>query len=143
MIRKITFEDKSQWKNLYRSYADFYKIEMTEEILNTVWEWLCNKDHELNGLVYEIDSYIVGFAHFRRMPSPLRGKYIGFLDDLFVEPKFRGKKIGGKILDELNIISQSKGWNLIRWITQDDNLVAKKLYDRVAEKTKWDLYELK
>ena len=40
-------------------------------------------------------------------------------------------------------ISKSKGWNLIRWITHDDNLRAKALYDRVAEKTKWDLYELK
>ena len=47
MIREIKFEDKSQWKNLYRSYADFYKAEMIEEILNRVWEWLNNKDHEL------------------------------------------------------------------------------------------------
>ena len=77
------------------------------------------------------------------MPSPLRGKDIGFLDDLFVDPKYRGQKIGEKILNELNKISKSKEWNLIRWITHDDNLRAKTLYDRVAEKTKWDLYELK
>ena len=143
MIRDIKLEDKTQWKNLYRNYADFYKVEMNENILNKVWEWLHNKNHELSGLVYEVDSSLVGFAHYRRMPSPLRGKDIGFLDDLFVEPKFRGQKIGEKILKELNTISKSKGWNLIRWITHDDNLRAKSLYDRVAEKTKWDLYELK
>ena len=77
------------------------------------------------------------------MPSPLRGKDIGFLDDLFVEKKFRGKKIGEKIFKKLSLISKSKEWNLIRWITHDDNFRAKNLYDRVAEKTKWDLYELK
>ena len=143
MIRDIKLEDKAQWQNLYRGYADFYKVEMNKEILNKVWEWLHNKNHELTGLVYETDSNLVGFAHYRRMPSPLRGKDIGFLDDLFVEPKFRGQKIGAKILKELNTISKSKGWNLIRWITHDDNLRAKALYDRVAEKTKWDLYELK
>ena len=143
MIRDIKLEDKVQWQNLYRGYADFYKVEMNEEILHKVWEWLHDKNHELSALVYEVDSNIVGFAHYRRMPSPLRGKDIGFLDDLFVEPNFRSQKIGEKILKELKKISKSKGWNLIRWITHDDNLRAKALYDRVAAKTKWDLYELK
>ena len=40
-------------------------------------------------------------------------------------------------------ISKSKDWNLLRWITRDDNVRAKFLYDRVAEKTSWELYELK
>ena len=40
-------------------------------------------------------------------------------------------------------ISKSKGWNLMRWITQNDNVRAKSLYDRVSEKTNWDVYELK
>ena len=143
MIRKIQLKDKEQWKKLYRGYADFYKVEMNDRILQNVWNWLLDKKHEISGLVYEDDGNIVGFAHYRRMPSPLRGKDIGFLDDLFVESNHRGQKIGEKILNELKIISKSKGWNLIRWITHDDNLRAKALYDRVAEKTKWDLYELK
>ena len=143
MIRPIEIEDKKGWEKLYRSYADFYKVEMNDEILTTVWEWLFDQNHEVSGLVYEENSKIVALAHYRKMPSPLRGKDIGFLDDLFVEPNFRGQKIGEKILNELKNISKSKGWNLIRWITHDDNLRAKALYDRVAEKTKWDLYELK
>ena len=77
------------------------------------------------------------------MPSPLRGQDIGFLDDLFVDPQYRGQKIGEKILHELKKISKSKGWNLVRWITRNDNLRAKSLYDKVAEKTTWDLFELK
>ena len=143
MIREIHLKDKEQWKKLYKDYADFYKVEMNNQILQTVWGWLHNKNHEVDGLVYEIDGNIVGLAHYRRMPRPLTGKDIGFLDDLFVDPKYRGQKIGEKILNELKKISKSKRWDLIRWITHDDNLRAKSLYDRVAEKTHWDLYELK
>ena len=40
-------------------------------------------------------------------------------------------------------ISKSKGWNLVRWITRNDNIRAKSLYDRVSKKTTWDVYELK
>ena len=142
-IREIQLKDKKQWKELYKGYANFYKVEMNIQILEKVWSWLHDKNHELNGIVYEIDGNIVALAHYRRMPRPLKGQDIGFLDDLFVEPIHRGKKIGEKLLNELKNILKSKGWGLIRWLTHDDNLRAKALYDRVAEKTSWDLYELK
>ena len=142
MIREIKFSDKEEWKDLYREYADFYKVEMNEEILKTVWGWLHDKSHDVKGIVYEHENKIVGFAHYRRMPRPLRGKYIGFLDDIYVEPKQRGKKIGEKLIYELNEISKKNNWDLIRWITQDNNRRAKSLYDRVAKKTSWSLYEL-
>jgi len=143
MIRKIQPKDKKQWEKLYKGYADFYKVEMSNKILQTVWNWLCDKKHEVNGVVYEVDGNIVGFAHYRRMPRPLRGQDIGFLDDLFVDPKYRGQKIGEKLINKMKEISKFKGWNLVRWLTHDDNIRAKSLYDRVAKKTNWDVYELK
>ena len=142
MIRDIEIKDKEEWEKLYQGYADFYKVEITEEIINTVWHWLHDLKHELNGLVYEIDNHIVAIAHYRQMPNPLRGKNIGFLDDLFVHPDFRGRKIAEDIINKLNDISKEQGWGLIRWITRNDNHSAKSLYDRVAKKSTWDVYEL-
>ena len=128
---------------LYKGYADFYKVEMNGKILQTYGIGCMIKVMKLNGLVYEVDGNIVGLAHYRRMPSPLRGQDIGFLDDLFVDPEYRGQRIGEKLINKLKEISQSKGWNLVRWITREDNLRAKLLYNRVSEKTTWDVYELK
>ena len=96
-----------------------------------------DKSHEVEGFVNEVDGNIVGFAHYKRMPRPLRGQNIGFLDGLFVDPDHREERIGEKILKELKKISKSKGWNLIRWITHDDSFIAKSLYDKVAQKTSW------
>ena len=142
MIRNIEIKDKEQWKKLYHGYADFYQVTISEQILETIWDWLHDTDHDLNALVYEIDNSIVALAHYRRMPSPLRGKYIGFLDDLYVDPQFRGKKIGEKIIKRLNEISKERNWGLIRWITRNDNHNAKSLYDKVAKKSTWEVYEL-
>ena len=142
MIRNIEIKDKEEWGKLYQGYAEFYKVKITEETLNTVWNWLHDLNHELNGLVYEVDNNIVAIAHYRQMPSPLRGKNIGFLDDLFVHPDFRGRKIAEDIINKLNDISKEQGWGLIRWITRNDNHSAKSLYDRVAKKSTWDVYEL-
>ncbi len=142
MIRNIEIKDKDEWRELYQGYANFYKVEISKITLDTVWNWLLDQNHELSGLVYEINNKLVAIAHYRRMPSPLRGKDIGFLDDLYVHPDFRGRKIGEEIINKLNHISQEKGWGLIRWITRNDNHNAKSLYDRVAKKSTWDVYEL-
>ena len=142
MIRNIQIKDKDEWRELYQGYANFYKVEISKITLDTVWNWLLDQNHELSGLVYEINNKLVAIAHYRRMPSPLRGRDIGFLDDLYVHPDFRGRKIGEEIINKLNHISQEKGWGLIRWITRNDNHNAKSLYDRVAKKSTWDVYEL-
>ena len=142
MIRPIKIEDKKDWEKLYRGYADFYKVEMNDEILATVWKWLFDQNHEVSGLVYEENSKVIALAHYRKMPSPLRGKYIGFLDDLYVDPKHRRNGIGEKIIKELNEISKQNNWNLVRWITRDDNITAKSLYEKLSKKTNWEVYEL-
>ena len=142
MIRNIQIKDKDEWRELYQGYANFYQVEISKITLDIVWNWLLDQNHELSGLVCEINNKLVAIAHYRRMPSPLRGKDIGFLDDLYVHPDFRGRKIGEEIINKLNHISQEKGWGLIRWITRNDNHNAKSLYDRVAKKSTWDVYEL-
>ena len=48
-----------------------------------------------------------------------------------------------QIISKLKTISTDKGWDLVRWITRSDNLRAKSLYDRVSNKTNWEVYELK
>jgi len=136
VIRKIKLKDKEHWEKLYKGYANFYKVEMNNQILKTVWNWLNDKNHELQGISYEVDGKIVGIAHYRKLLSPLKGKYIGYLDDIFVDPEYRGKKIGKKLLNKIKEISKASDWNLVRWQTDEDNFTAKKLYDKVAIKTK-------
>ena len=143
MIRKISIEDKENWKKLYKGYADFYKSKINDKILDTVWVWLMDKNHDLRGIIFEIDGELADLAHYRAMPRPLKGKYIGFLDDLFVDTAYRNKKIGQKLIKEIKVISKKEKWDLVRWITRRENLRAKSLYDKMSEKTNWEVYEMK
>ena len=143
MIRKINIKDKENWKRLYKGYADFYKSAINDIILDTVWSWLMDKNHEVKGIVYEIDGNLTALAHYRAMPRPLKGKYIGFLDDLYVDPAYRNQKIGQKLMKEIKVISKSEKWDLVRWITHQDNIKAKSMYDKISEKTIWEVYEMK
>ena len=143
MIRKLERKDKENWIKLYCGYAKFYKVSMNQEILDTLWEWIHNETHDVNAICYEFKGKIVGIAHYRTMPRPIKGQYIGFLDDLFVEPEFRGQQIAQKLIIYLKSLSKANNWYGIRWITHSSNENAKKLYDKIGNNTGFELYELK
>ena len=143
MIRKLDLKDKENWSKLYNAYAYFYKVQMNTGVLDTLWSWIHDENHDVNGLCFELEGKIVGIAHYRTMPRPIKGQYIGFLDDLFVEPEFRNQKIAQKLISHLKSLSEANNWNGIRWITHSSNKNAKKLYDKIANNTGFELYELK
>ena len=143
MIRHLEQKDKENWAKLYNGYANFYKVPMDTGILDTIWSWIHDKNHIVNGICFELENKIFGIAHYRSMPRPIKGQYVGFLDDLFVEPDFRGQKIAQRLIIHLKSLSKVNNWNGIRWITHSSNENAKKLYDKIANNTGFELYELK
>ena len=74
MIRYLEQKDKENWEKLYNDYADFYKVPMNKGVLDTLWSWLQDDNHIVNGICYELEGKIVGIAHYRTMPRPIKGQ---------------------------------------------------------------------
>lgn len=142
LIRDLKSEDFDAWLPLYQIYADHYQVSLSDQGLAVTWGWLSDKTHPLTGLVAEHDGRLVGLAHYRAMPSPLRGENIGFLDDLVVLPEAKGGGVADALLAKLRLIANQQGWPVIRWITRDNNYRARAVYDRIANKTDWNMYEM-
>lgn len=142
-ITKLQQSDKAQWQALYRAYAEFYKVPMTDDILNTVWTWLQDENTNLHALAARTaNNTLIGIAHYRQEYSPLRAKKVGFLDDLYVVPAHRGSGITQQIFAALKAEAQKHGWHFIRWRTAEDNYRARAAYDKIAEKTHWQTYQM-
>jgi GNAT superfamily N-acetyltransferase len=138
----VAAEHRAAWACLYAGYAAFYKVEQTEAMRETVWGWLMDPAHEVNGLVaLGAAGEPVGLAHYRPYARPLRGGYGGFLDDLFVDPAQRGQRIADALIEAVAAIGREKGWGVIRWITADDNYRGRGVYDRLATRTMWITYD--
>ena len=141
-IIKLANKHHSSWLELYKNYAEFYECKVTKKSLLQTWLWLNDNNHPLQGIVAEKDNVLIGFAHYRAMPSPLDGCDVGFLDDLFLLPEYRGNKIGRLLIDRIKNEAREKKWPYVSWITKDNNYRARTLYDQVAIKTDWNMYEL-
>lgn len=133
--------DREAWAALYRGYALFYRVPMPELQLDTLWGWLQDPAHEVRGLLARDDRQVLGLAHFRRYPRPLRAGHGLFLDDLYVAEPARGRGVGRALIEAVSGVARSEGLNPVRWITADDNHRARMLYDSMATRTWWVTYD--
>ena len=142
VVGELSLQDKSQWQALYCGYAEFYQVPMNQEVLDTVWSWIFDKNNAFYALVAKDDAgQCLGLMHYRAMPSPLRGKIVGFLDDLFIKPECRGQGIVEALYQGLNDSAAQKGWPFVRWITAENNYRGRGVYDKLSDKTHWVTYQ--
>lgn len=136
-------EDKPGWRRLYDGYAAFYKVPMDDAIADRVWGWIFDPAHEVKALIArDPEGRPIGLAHYRPFARPLRGAVGCFLDDLFVDPAHRGGGAADALLAALRELSRARGWNVVRWITADDNYRGRGVYDRHATRTMWITYDM-
>jgi GNAT superfamily N-acetyltransferase len=144
MVRIVPLAERHRedWERLFAGYAAFYKREQTPDMRARVWGWLRDPAHEVEGLAAEAEGgRAVGLAHFRAFARPSTATTGGFLDDLFVDPAFRGGRVADALIGRLAEIGRERGWSVVRWITADDNYRARGVYDRLAQRTMWITYD--
>lgn len=139
-VRAITADDLEQWDKLYAAYLVFQQQEYSTTKRDTLWQWLMT--NTVSGIVAEENKQLVGFAHYREMPHSLFARLTGFLDDLFVTKEYRGAQVAQSLMQRLEQLGQQQDWLFIRWYTGQNNYRAKGFYDKIANKTIWDTYQL-
>ena len=142
-VESLKITDKEQWCELYKGYANFYKMPMNEDILDTVWSWIFDKENKFYAIgARSPQGNLVGFMHFREMPSPLRGSLIGFLDDLYVHPDHRGSGVVQSLFKDLKSLTEKNNWPYVRWITASDNHRARAVYDKISGTIDFVTYQM-
>lgn len=141
-VRPLEAGDHEVWRELFAGYREFYEIDPDDDSEERVWGWLQDDAHEVGGLVAEVDGTVVGFAHHRLYSRPSEGGRGLYLDDLFARPDVRGRGVGRALIERLAEIARDHGCEKVRWMTAEDNHVAQRLYDSMAQRTTWVTYDL-
>ncbi len=140
-IRRISDDDFEEWSTLFAAYREFYRLAPDPAVVDRVWGWLVDNDHEVDAFVAEVEGRLVGFAHFRPFSRPSTGTVGLYLDDLFASPDVRGTGVGRALVDAVTAVAQRDGRSVVRWITAEDNTTARRLYDSLAQATRWVTYD--
>ena len=118
-IRSATPSDVALILRLIRALAIYEKMEdqvvATEELLN---EWIFEKQIA-KVLIAEVDGIPVGFALWFHNFSTFLGRGGIWLEDLFVEPEYRGKGIATQLLNQVCSNAYAEGYEYVEAYPSD------------------------
>lgn len=142
-IRMAGDEDFFGWLPLFAAYCSFYETELDDAKALIVWNWIRDETDPLEAvLAIDEAGTPVGVAQFRVVPDTLRATRGIQLDDLYVDEAARGSGVGRALIEFVHARSLEVGTGGVSWITAADNAEAQRLYDELARRTDWVLYEM-
>jgi len=143
-VRPVTLHDYGQWLPLWDGYNAFYgrsgETALAPEITATTWNRFFELDEPVHALVAENDGELLGLAHYLFHRSTTAIAPVCYLQDLFTLEKARGKGIGRALINETYEEAKLAGASRLYWQTHETNHTARKLYDKVAERSGFIVY---
>jgi GNAT superfamily N-acetyltransferase len=121
---------RSDWQLLAEGYKALYKTPTSGHEYELAWARLMAGNFD-RGLGASVDGDMVGIAHFIHHASTWANQ-ICYLQDLFTAPKARGQGVAKTLIEAVAAHARQSGASRLYWLTQENNAVARMLYERVA-----------
>jgi GNAT superfamily N-acetyltransferase len=121
-VRPVRPDDVPAVVGLVRELAEYEKavheVRLTEEQLT---DCMFGGSPALFGHVAEDDGEVVGVALWFLNYSTWRGTHGIYLEDLFVQPQYRGRGLGRELLRTLAAVCVERGYSRLEWSVLDWN----------------------
>ncbi|MEO1563810.1 MAG: GNAT family N-acetyltransferase [Pseudomonadota bacterium] len=140
-LRKPTPNDETEWARLFRDYLTFYKTEKPDAVYDANWSRILDPDTAMQSVLAWQDGTAIGLANYLYHDSFWDVEKRCYLNDLIVSPAARGKGVGEALINYVFQESKAAGAAQLYWTTAHENVVARKLYDRVADLTPFIKYQ--
>ncbi|MDM1763031.1 MULTISPECIES: GNAT family N-acetyltransferase [unclassified Acinetobacter] len=137
-LEEINFE---QWLPLWQGYLNFYKSQLTDEQIRLSWKRITNPEQaDMFGYAIQIEGQVAGFVHLISHMSMWTDLPYCYLQDLYVNEQFRNQGLARQLIEHSYSVCAGK-FDRIYWLTQESNITAQYLYDRIANKTGFIQYK--
>lgn len=141
LIRDAKPSDETNWRKLWAGYNAFYETNVAEEITARTWQSILANDPSFLGRVAEVDGVVVGFSTSILHRGTWMPGLICYLEDLFVDPAYRGFGVGRELINDLLTQAKEQKWSSLYWHTHRGN-PARKLYDQFTKADDFVRYRL-
>jgi len=140
-VEHATIEDLSQMAKLlavlFAIEKDF-QIDFEKQLLGIQTLF---KDNRTDLLVAKYENSVVGMITMQRLISSAEGGYIGQIEDLVVDEKYRKMGVGSRLINKMRVIAQEYKYKRIQLAADIDNSNALEFYNRRGfNKTNLNVY---
>lgn len=136
VIRPLVAKDEAAWRLLWKDYLAFYETALPEEVYRNSFDRMlagnAGEPNEFRGMIAEVDGRPAGLVHFYFHRHGWKIEDVCYLQDLYVDPAFRGTGLGRALIETVYDAADRQGCPAVYWLTQEFNATARRLYDRIA-----------
>jgi GNAT superfamily N-acetyltransferase len=151
-IRPIQPSDFAAWKPLWDGYNAFYGREgataLPDQITQATWQRFLSGSEPVHALVATTQDapnqgeseQLVGLVHYLFHRSTTRLHDVCYLQDLFVAPEHRGRRIAADLIQTVYTAAAQQNSSRVYWTTQTTNTSGRALYDKLAKHAGFIVY---
>lgn len=140
-VRPLRVPDRSEWAALWRGYLEFYRAELTDDVTEHTWAALTDPAAPVHGLVAVAGGRVVGLAHVVLHATTWATRSTCYLEDLYVERGVRGAGLGRALITAVYAFADEHEASGVYWLTHEYNAPARSLYDTVAHRSSFVVYQ--
>lgn len=105
------------------------------------WAALRDPTSAIQGLVAEQEDQLAGFAHLVLHLTTWATHPTCYLEDLYVARPWRGGDVARRLVEAVYAFADGFGYASVYWLTQEYNGTAGSLYDTLAHRTSFVVYQ--
>jgi len=122
--------DRAEWEALARGYKAFYNTGHPDARYDETWRQLMAGE-AIHGLGARLEGRLIGIAHFL-FHAQTWSADVCYLQDLFTAGEARGQGVATALIDAVAAAARGRGAVKLYWLTKEDNVRARALYERIA-----------
>ncbi|MBY3182564.1 GNAT family N-acetyltransferase [Rhizobium laguerreae] len=136
ILRPLESSDRAVWEPLWEAYQRFYEVVIPPETTDLTWARFHDPDEPMHALgAFDEDGHLVGIVHAIFHRSCWLPQWTCYLQDLYVDNSQRGLGIGAALIEAVADLARANGAGRLYWMTHETNATARRLYDRIAERS--------
>lgn len=140
MIRQIERKDYDQWLPLWEENC---LHQISNRVTTETWRRLTNPKESVFGLgIFTNEGILQGFLHYVLHPTTGYIEPACYMQDLFIDEKYRRQGLARRLVWELNEIGIREKWARIYWFAENKNEAVKNLYKNLGIPMDFTLFML-
>jgi GNAT superfamily N-acetyltransferase len=145
MVRAVERADLPAWQRLWEGYNAFYgrsgATALAPEITQATWSRFFDHYEPMHALVAERAGELLGLVHFLYHRSTIQVTPVCYLEDLFTLQSARGQGVARALIEAVYARARAAGIKSVYWQTHESNTVAMRLYDKIAARFGFIVYD--
>lgn len=138
-IRSLQQSDFPAWLPLW----DGNNLTQRNEAVTTqTWGRLIDPESTVCGLGAVKGDTLIGLVHYVLHPTTGAIEPVCYMQDVYVDPAYRGQGIARKLVKAVALQGKKEGWARMYWLAESTNEAAQGLYKDIGVKLDFTLHIL-